>query len=83
LERDGLVCQLCGLSTLEPEVDHIVPVGRAGYTHGCQHHQSNLRTLCPPCHRAEHQFKREAARVLAASGRVFHVKQLALPGIAA
>lgn len=35
------------------EVNHIKPRNGGGYGWGCAHHQSNLETLCHPCHVAE------------------------------
>lgn len=46
IERDGLVCQLCGCS-VEPgafHLDHIVP-----WAEGGEHSVDNLRVACPPC----------------------------------
>jgi 5-methylcytosine-specific restriction endonuclease McrA len=41
----------CEGLTQHPDVDHIEPcIGKHGVW-GCHHHQSNLRVLCPPCHK--------------------------------
>lgn len=45
--RDRGVCALCGGSSRDWEVDHIVPVVEGGGECG----MDNLRTLCVPCHR--------------------------------
>jgi 5-methylcytosine-specific restriction endonuclease McrA len=49
LIRDGYSCVLCMASgpDVELEVDHIVR-----YADGGGNHESNLRTLCKPCHSA-------------------------------
>lgn len=56
LAEAGYVCADCGASDWEAllEVHHVVPVAADGYGPGCQHHQSNLRVLCRPHHRAIH-----------------------------
>lgn len=67
LLRDEFVCQLCGFEGGVPkvryrrgspvvvgsglEVDHIVPCLGSHDKGGCQHHFSNLRSLCPSCHK--------------------------------
>lgn len=56
--REQDACEDCGVAQRdgyrgpgEPlEVHHIVPTG-GDYRPGCQHHRSNLRVLCIPCHR--------------------------------
>ena len=43
--RDLYTCQCCGLVTMELELDHIVNVAQGG-----NDDESNLQSLCPPCH---------------------------------
>lgn len=48
LERDGYLCQMClseGLYTSASHVDHIVPKQKGG-----TNAESNLQSLCKPCH---------------------------------
>lgn len=47
--RDERKCIKCG-STDRLEVNHIIPRMGRGYGTGCQHHQTNLETLCHNCH---------------------------------
>lgn len=49
LERDEYRCVQCA-ATERLEVNHIEPRRGKGYGPGCHHHQSNLETLCKPCH---------------------------------
>ena len=55
LARDHHECVRCGCKT-DLEVNHIVPLGanksRKGhrFAESCDHHQSNLETLCRKCH---------------------------------
>lgn len=83
LDRDGYRCQRCvhPQPLLRPEVHHLVPVGKLGYTHGCQHHQSNLITVCHDHHIEEDRFNRKVAAILDATPdrQVLVVEQLALP----
>lgn len=52
---DGGRCQVCGDSE-DLQVHHDPPVERpGGYGHGCQHHQSKLRTLCRSHHMELHR----------------------------
>ena len=46
VERDGLICYLCGLALRAPEVtlDHVIPLARGG-----PHTADNLRIACRPC----------------------------------
>lgn len=43
--RDLYTCQCCGLVTMQLELDHIVNVAQGGTDD-----ESNLQSLCPPCH---------------------------------
>ena len=43
--RDQYTCQRCGLVTMQLELDHIVNVAQGGTDD-----ESNLQSLCPPCH---------------------------------
>ena len=43
--RDQYTCQCCGLVTMQLELDHIVNVAQGG-----NDDESNLQSLCPPCH---------------------------------
>ncbi len=47
--RDGYKCVRCE-SKEKIEVNHIIPRRGRGYGTGCQHHQTNLETLCHNCH---------------------------------
>lgn len=53
LERDAYTCQSCGVSRADAkdpptfEVDHITPLADDGHPFD----ESNLQTLCRPCHR--------------------------------
>lgn len=54
LERDGYVCQSCGVKSTRVDdvrfdVDHIVPKSENG-----SHALENLQTLCPSCHANKH-----------------------------
>lgn len=44
--RDKWTCQCCGIVTKDLELDHIVNVARGGTDD-----ESNLQSLCVPCHR--------------------------------
>ncbi|MGS0941563.1 HNH endonuclease [Pseudomonas luteola] len=57
LIRDCYTCQSCGLVTKELEVDHII--GRAS---GGSDDDSNLQSLCIPCHKLKTQKESLAAR---------------------
>lgn len=58
LERDGWVCQLCGIGTPRelrgttaqnaPELDHVIPLSAGG-----EHSPENTRCLCLKCNRAK------------------------------
>lgn len=67
LARDGHRCVICG-DPEDLEVHHLVPVGRAGYGHGCQHHLVNLQTLCH-----DHHVEADAARRHAEKGEAFQL----------
>ena len=43
--RDQYTCQCCGLVTMQLELDHIVNQAQGGTDD-----ESNLQSLCPPCH---------------------------------
>jgi hypothetical protein len=59
LVRAGGRCAVCG-DTEDLEVHHDPPVerSRAGYGHGCQHHQDKLRVLCVAHHAEAHRLLR-------------------------
>ena len=76
LERDGWVCQLCGIATPRelrgsihphaPEVDHIIPRSRDG-----SDEPENLRCLCRACNQDKLSFlDTELGNVFAADGTV-------------
>lgn len=44
--RDNWTCQHCHRVTTQLELDHIVNVAQGGTDH-----ESNLQSLCPPCHK--------------------------------
>jgi len=50
-ERNGWTCQLCLQKALEPHCHHIVPVWADATL---AREESNLTTLCGPCHRSIH-----------------------------
>jgi 5-methylcytosine-specific restriction endonuclease McrA len=59
-QRDNNTCTNCGAvghydwrnpdATVRLEVNHIEPRVGKGYGFGCHNHQTNLETLCHPCH---------------------------------
>lgn len=48
--RDEWTCQCCGIVTKDLELDHIVNVARGGTDD-----ESNLQSLCVPCHKKKTQ----------------------------
>ncbi|WP_325984950.1 HNH endonuclease [Pseudomonas protegens] len=48
LLRDQYTCRCCGVVTHELEVDHIINVAEGG-----SDDDSNLQSLCVPCHQAK------------------------------
>ncbi|CAP00380.1 hypothetical protein; putative nuclease [Acinetobacter baumannii SDF] len=48
--RDKYTCQCCGVVTMELELDHIVNIAQGG-----NDDESNLQSLCVPCHKAKTQ----------------------------
>lgn len=48
LLRDQYTCRCCGVVTQEIEVDHIINVAEGG-----SDDDSNLQSLCVPCHQAK------------------------------
>lgn len=48
LIRDNYTCSVCGLTTKDLEVDHIVNVAQGG-----NDEDSNLQAICIPCHKAK------------------------------
>lgn len=48
LIRDNYTCRVCGLTTKELEVDHIVNVAQGGTDD-----DGNLQAICIPCHKAK------------------------------
>lgn len=61
----GRACARCDLiGDFRPEVDHIRrAMGRHSKT-DCIHHQTNLRVLCVPCHRAVTAEQRRLRKVV-------------------
>jgi hypothetical protein len=62
LKRDSGLCQVCkrlGLITQGNEVDHILPKHLGGTDD-----DTNLQTICKPCHRAKTQAEATASRGL-------------------
>jgi 5-methylcytosine-specific restriction protein A len=59
LLRDEYTCRVCGLVTLQLEVDHIVNRARGGADD-----EENLQALCIPCHKLK-----TAAEAAAGAGR--------------
>ena len=43
--RDLYTCKHCGLVTMSLELDHIINIAQGGTDD-----ESNLQSLCPPCH---------------------------------
>ena len=52
-ERDGGRCQYCGSPTelFKCHIHHVLELGEGG-----TNHPSNLKTLCPDCHKQRHPF---------------------------
>ena len=48
LIRDNYTCRVCGLTTKDLEVDHIVNVAQGGTDD-----DDNLQAICIPCHKAK------------------------------
>ena len=48
LVRDNYTCRMCGLTTKDLEVDHIVNVAQGGTDE-----DGNLQAICIPCHKAK------------------------------
>lgn len=48
LVRDNYTCRVCGLTTKDLEVDHIVNVAQGGTDE-----DGNLQAICIPCHKAK------------------------------
>ena len=46
--RDGFACKLCGISSRDLQVDHVVAVSRGG-----NNDLNNLQILCEPCNLAK------------------------------
>lgn len=64
IRRDRHTCAWCDVKG-PVEVDHIEPALGHHHVHSCRHHRSNLRCLCPPCHKkrtAMQRAERDAAR---------------------
>lgn len=64
-QRDGYICQRCGVQDAPLEVNHIIALAEGG-----DNSDDNLETLCVPCHDPEtvEQTRRGHAR-RAARGR--------------
>lgn len=83
-ERAGYACERCGAAPLDGlEVHHRVEVDpQHGYSGAsCEHHQTNLEVCCGPCHKSEHSWRREVARVLSWAEAQQVTRQLVLPGV--
>lgn len=48
--RDGWACEMCGVKTLWPEVNHKEPLRGGVRQKTCLNHQDNLEVLCHSCH---------------------------------
>lgn len=48
LVRDNYTCQVCGLVTLDLEVDHVINIAQGGTDD-----EGNLQSLCVPCHKVK------------------------------
>jgi len=48
LIRDNYTCRVCGLTTKDLEVDHIINVAQGGTDD-----DGNLQAICVPCHKAK------------------------------
>lgn len=48
LIRDNYTCRVCGLTTKELEVDHIINVAQGGTDD-----DGNLQAICIPCHKTK------------------------------
>ncbi|MPQ84498.1 HNH endonuclease [Pseudomonas sp. MAFF 730085] len=48
LIRDNYTCRVCGLTTKDLEVDHIINVAQGGTDD-----DGNLQAICIPCHKAK------------------------------
>lgn len=48
LIRDNYTCRVCGLTTKDIEVDHIINVAQGGTDD-----EGNLQAICIPCHKAK------------------------------
>ncbi|MGY2157160.1 HNH endonuclease [Pseudomonas tolaasii] len=48
LIRDNYTCRVCGLTTKDLEVDHIINVARGGTDD-----DGNLQAICIPCHKSK------------------------------
>ena len=46
--RDKYTCQCCGVVTMELELDHIINIAQGG-----NDDESNLQSLCVPCHKTK------------------------------
>lgn len=56
-KRDDWTCKCCGLVTTELELDHIVNVAQGGTDD-----ESNLQSLCTPCHKKKTQRESRGGR---------------------
>lgn len=56
--RDNYTCQHCGIVTLELECDHILNKAQGGTDD-----ESNLQSLCRPCHTKKTQIESQKIRI--------------------
>ncbi|MGR3963825.1 HNH endonuclease [Pseudomonas sp. 910_23] len=57
LIRDNYTCRVCGLTTKDLEVDHIINIAQGGTDD-----DGNLQALCIPCHKAKTALESTAQR---------------------
>ncbi len=55
--RDGGICQYCHefVELTDAHIHHVLPISEGGVNH-----PSNLKTLCPGCHKTHHPHMRSA-----------------------
>ena len=57
LLRDNYTCRVCGLTTKDLEVDHVINVAQGGTDD-----DGNLQAICIPCHKAKTAIESTAQR---------------------
>lgn len=57
LIRDHYTCRVCGLTTKDLEVDHVINVAQGGTDD-----DSNLQAICIPCHKSKTAIESTAHR---------------------